>query len=545
MKYILTLFILVIFPLVFLPSSTYAANVSFNLDDSHFIPKLVNSFNESWIGITPISFSYNKMAFDKTGTNLIRFPGGTVGNFYDWETFAPNWQVAEEILGAHNKDYQFQKKSFETLVRNLNPIDFINKAHEYGQEVIVQLNLYINTPAQTAAALRKIKNAGIDIKYFELGNEMYAYMSLNEYLQKAQAAAVKIKEYYPNAQIGIVANQRVLWSGGDSRWGNEAPPNADWFDAIIVHPYLNSQPEPNMSTSLTNPEHQEYIFSSVNEKLARLVDLVKAQYPNKKIWTTEWNTLSGPEQENPFMTNTYSSSVYTYYFLLNLLKYPQITIANRHFLWGKSESPINALLQVKNNIYETYYSQDRNPPDNAFSFEQFFVKTPPYWPFAWIGEAFSRHSKFAVIDNPGYAAAYFFKPSQAQTGSIAIINKKPVSQSFYFENIDPNTPYSAIVLAEDWLAPNSEENQMQPQTRPLENKTLRIGPFAIAYITPTEVAPLLADLNQDNKVDIYDYNLLVTDFGKAGSPGFIPADIIKDGKVDIFDYNILVGNFGR
>ena len=55
---------------------------------------------------------------------------------------------------------------------------------------------------------------------------------------------------------------------------------------------------------------------------------------------------------------------------------------------------------------------------------------------------------------------------------------------------------------------------------------------------------LLGDLDGNKKVDIFDYNILVSNFGKSGSPGWIPADINKDGKVDIFDYNILVGNFG-
>jgi hypothetical protein len=62
--------------------------------------------------------------------------------------------------------------------------------------------------------------------------------------------------------------------------------------------------------------------------------------------------------------------------------------------------------------------------------------------------------------------------------------------------------------------------------------------------TPTAI-PKPGDLNGDGKVDIYDYNILVADFGKTGTPGWIPADIIKDGKVDIYDYNVLVGNFGK
>jgi len=46
-------------------------------------------------------------------------------------------------------------------------------------------------------------------------------------------------------------------------------------------------------------------------------------------------------------------------------------------------------------------------------------------------------------------------------------------------------------------------------------------------------------------VDIFDYNILVADFGKTGAPGWIPSDINGNGKVDIFDYNILVENVGK
>lgn len=53
------------------------------------------------------------------------------------------------------------------------------------------------------------------------------------------------------------------------------------------------------------------------------------------------------------------------------------------------------------------------------------------------------------------------------------------------------------------------------------------------------------DLNGDGKIDIFDYNTMVTNFGKTGSNGFTPADINKNGSVDIFDYNILIGNFGK
>src|SRR3990170_871122 len=52
----------------------------------------------------------------------------------------------------------------------------------------------------------------------------------------------------------------------------------------------------------------------------------------------------------------------------------------------------------------------------------------------------------------------------------------------------------------------------------------------------------VADIDNDGDVDIFDYGLLLRDFGMQG---VTVADMDKDGDVDIFDYNILVRNFGR
>lgn len=64
--------------------------------------------------------------------------------------------------------------------------------------------------------------------------------------------------------------------------------------------------------------------------------------------------------------------------------------------------------------------------------------------------------------------------------------------------------------------------------------------------TPTTNSADLVDTGDapGDQVNIFDYNLLLSDFGKTGSPGWIRADINDDGRVDIFDYNLLVGAFG-
>lgn len=55
--------------------------------------------------------------------------------------------------------------------------------------------------------------------------------------------------------------------------------------------------------------------------------------------------------------------------------------------------------------------------------------------------------------------------------------------------------------------------------------------------------PNVADIVVNRKVDIFDFNQLVTQFGDTG-PNIV-SDINKDEIVNIFDFNILLTNFGR
>jgi hypothetical protein len=64
--------------------------------------------------------------------------------------------------------------------------------------------------------------------------------------------------------------------------------------------------------------------------------------------------------------------------------------------------------------------------------------------------------------------------------------------------------------------------------------------------TPTVTgAKKPGDFNGDGKVDIFDYNVVLANFGKTGPVGFSPADLNADGKVDLFDYNMMLNYFGK
>lgn len=79
-----------------------------------------------------------------------------------------------------------------------------------------------------------------------------------------------------------------------------------------------------------------------------------------------------------------------------------------------------------------------------------------------------------------------------------------------------------------------------PTATPTRTPTPTATP--IPTVTPTPIPPLRGDLDGNGDVDIYDYNILVTNFGRSGVN---VADIDNNGRVNIFDYNIIVTNFGK
>ena len=56
---------------------------------------------------------------------------------------------------------------------------------------------------------------------------------------------------------------------------------------------------------------------------------------------------------------------------------------------------------------------------------------------------------------------------------------------------------------------------------------------------------IAGDIVDNNVIDIFDYNIIVQDFGSRMPSGGSPADLDFDNDVDIFDYNLVVQNFGK
>lgn len=85
-------------------------------------------------------------------------------------------------------------------------------------------------------------------------------------------------------------------------------------------------------------------------------------------------------------------------------------------------------------------------------------------------------------------------------------------------------------------APKTLVTLITPQFQQLKSDRITILP---------EVVLLQGDMNEDNIIDIIDYNIALKCFQDAACPEKATIDFNDDGKTDIFDYNLLLNNYWK
>lgn len=111
----------------------------------------------------------------------------------------------------------------------------------------------------------------------------------------------------------------------------------------------------------------------------------------------------------------------------------------------------------------------------------------------------------------------------------------------YFPSVDLVSQALWITLNDNISTLTTISIGMDPSSTPAASASSEVSiapsPTPLASVTP-------GDIDGNGRVNIFDYNLLLTDFGVTFGIG-LRSDINKNGRVDIFDYNILLTNFGK
>jgi len=295
----------------------------------------INSFNNQIVGknIDMQSLDYIN-AVKELKPKFFRFPGGSIGNFYRWQS--DDFNIPEFVLNdtpatmknwvtmGVNQSNRKKQKYYEPYVKLLK---------ETRTNPLLMLSIIHNTPASTVELLKKFNKDGISIKYVELGNEVYFKGHRDErtknvegYINVCRPIYQAIKKYDKQIKVGAVVgslNKRGRW---ETTWNAQLIKSnkEDAFcDAIIYHDYVGGDVLD--INGQDNIEKSDLLFPEVN--LRKELSILKRTTDNMPLWYTEWNISPSILQQKlqPTLQSLFIAS-----YMIELSRHAEVQLACYH-----------------------------------------------------------------------------------------------------------------------------------------------------------------------------------------------------------------------
>lgn len=239
-------------------------------------------------------------AVNRLKPSMIRFPGGTVANYWDWhhggliEAFR---EGKDDFFYSFSvKDSQFNDGTLRNFRQGL---DLTNT------EPVLVLNMSTSDLESQLEMLRTAKEEGLPIKYIELGNELYIDVEDNreifpqpkDYAERASEWISAIKAEFPQAKIAVVG---VIPSPKKPErlqaWNQSLiPQTLSKADAIVLHIYaghaLGKKADNRQTYPFFDPADTKIILGQPFVKWQRVRDYPQFQLlpSDRQIWITEYN----------------------------------------------------------------------------------------------------------------------------------------------------------------------------------------------------------------------------------------------------------------
>jgi len=306
---------------------------------------------------------------------LLRFPGGTVANFFNWRTGqleveeVPNESVYRSYIRSRVPDSHARHPNGAHMQQ------FAKLAQAVGAEVVLVANLETSTIEDQVDWLQSMRRDGVLPTQIELGNEFYHNM-LNDPTSRAlfpdydttneltrQYAEAFRRMLDPGAKLAIQASpSRFQFTSPETtstvhyeadriwHWDEGLRPEP-WFDAVTVHPYPSMDGVAGPGARTRFPDDPEPIFAAlmarVDDGVRRCLDFLIEKVPGKEIWISEWgmgefgHVLKG--EDEPKMTNAWVHALSRY--MLTALSYPPVRWLTIHALYanGNQWAPLRRL----------------------------------------------------------------------------------------------------------------------------------------------------------------------------------------------------------
>jgi hypothetical protein len=256
---------------------------------------------------------------------MLRFPGGTIANFY---------HPQEKGYGFRKADIKTREGGIDTNINNLlveqdairDTVNFLKRfipfAKNLNAKVIYVANILNGDISETIQALRLLQMSGLTIAYVELGNEFYlnAYKDLipdaSAYVNRAKPFAEAIRKEFPGVPLSVPAESKPHKALNKSFDWDLMLSQFSFYDAVSVHIYPDFKNCPSGKNALPMDCYQREVNQFFNQLYPDYLKRVSKLFQNKPLLITEWNIA----RPNRLFGNTMLHGIYTALFQLENMR---------------------------------------------------------------------------------------------------------------------------------------------------------------------------------------------------------------------------------
>lgn len=298
-------------------------------------------FNSSYTAVRSALGSYPVSVYANLAKQVpieaLRFPGGTVANYFDWDQMVlePEWQGTTTKPSIIKLEKAQRRMNRGEAVR-ADFASFLAVTANLGAIPIVALNVYAGNGNVPALLLDNEWHTDVNIGsiWWELGNELdhQEYLrskaggvpwSTELYSTRTADAVRRIRSHYPAAKVGVIGgdlvSEKMIFSipqlssrEAEVRQWREFVRNVPGTDGVVFHPYIRIFGIEKWTRAIGNREVATECLDFLNyiwinnraEKYPDIYEKVVADfYPGREVWLTEAGILPDPAAKGEKIAN--------------------------------------------------------------------------------------------------------------------------------------------------------------------------------------------------------------------------------------------------
>lgn len=275
----------------------------------------------------------------KLNLQLIRYPGGTESQYFDWQT----GRSVPASLWTNGT--LFNHSYIGTAPHISYPLSELHYFYQQtGIKPVFCLNMLTKTLSNQIQMLQTAASLGIPVHYIELGNELYFNVTdfTNKYpnpidyvLDVKNNWIPQLSSLFPNAKIAVIGSYDGLTDSNN----NTVPPRIyTWNDTLFAqnvgaagitfHYYI-----PPNTTTLSNPNITQALAAPFKHWQTMKINTVDKVTNGMECWITEYNLNDG-NQTTYSIASSWTHGLYTAALFSQMLEEPKITMLLNHQITG-------------------------------------------------------------------------------------------------------------------------------------------------------------------------------------------------------------------